>query len=373
MLKFPFCMPGTGLEQKNVRTSSNTFINRGAKPGIVALEERVHRLTRTWYDEGEHIQVVRYESAGQQMYEAHWDYFNPNQYRTQPDVIERMDLRRRNRMATLFWYINTLPEGTGGETFFPRALDGEGNSITPWRNDYKDCRQGIKYPPVAGNAVLFYSMRPNGELEEHSMHGGCPVLEGEKWGANLWLWSKAFIGRDGDYQRSLAFGQEEQWQLRRDPFLSPEDAGSGSETDAFLYCPMTGRAIAWPAGGVQPGGKTPKVGSRCTGTLSIPEQSANDSIDTQSGEVDVVVLNDLKSTVEIVWSSQTLSLYPGQVHRVLATPEDELTVVRKGKGRRPRPLRFTSVHGSSQTVLLSTMVGKGSKGGRTSGSGKAEL
>jgi prolyl 4-hydroxylase len=121
---------------------------------------------------------VRYEAEGQQMYEAHWDYFNPNQYRTQPDVVERMDLKRRNRMATLFWYINTLPAGTGGETFFPRALDGEGKSITPWRMDYKDCRQGIKYPPVAGNAVLFYSLRPNGELEEHSMHGGCPVLEG---------------------------------------------------------------------------------------------------------------------------------------------------------------------------------------------------
>ena len=100
-------MSAAGLDQKNVRTSSNTFIDRGVKPGIVQLEERVHRLTRTWYDEGEHIQVVRYESAGQQMYEAHWDYFNPNQYRTQPDVVERMDMRRRNRMATLFWYINT--------------------------------------------------------------------------------------------------------------------------------------------------------------------------------------------------------------------------------------------------------------------------
>eukprot|EP01043_Picozoa_sp_COSAG02_P067846 COSAG02_NODE_11052_length_1805_cov_1.015240_3_plen_58_part_01 len=58
------------------------------------------------------------------------------------------------------------------------------------------------------------------------MHGGCPVLEGEKWGANLWLWSKAFIGRDGDYQRSLVFGEEEQWQLRQDPFLSPDDVDS---------------------------------------------------------------------------------------------------------------------------------------------------
>jgi hypothetical protein len=31
-----------------------------------------------WYDEGEHIQVVKYTSA--QMYEAHYDYFNPRDY-----------------------------------------------------------------------------------------------------------------------------------------------------------------------------------------------------------------------------------------------------------------------------------------------------
>lgn len=330
----------------------------------------MHRLTRTWYDEGEHIQVVRYESAGQQMYEAHWDYFNPNQYRSQPDVVERMDLRRRNRMATLFWYINTLPEGSGGETFFPRALDGEGNSITPWRMNYKDCNQGIKYPPVAGNAVLFYSMRPNGELEEHSMHGGCPVLKDEKWGANLWLWSKAFISRYGDFERNVAIAEEEQWQLRQDPFLAAEDGES--EEGTFLYCPNTGRAIAWPTGTVQPGSKTPKIGSRCTGTLSIPTPVASTSPQTHPGEVEVTVLNDMKPATEIVWSSQTLVLQPGQMHRALATPEDELAVVKKGKGRRPRPLRFNLAHGRSQTVLLSTLLSKGSKGGaaRTS---KADL
>lgn len=71
-----------------------------------------------------------------------------------------------------------MPSGTGGETWFPRALDGQGNPITPWGFNYRDCNQGIRYEPVAGHALLFYSMRPNGDLEEHSMHGGCPVLDG---------------------------------------------------------------------------------------------------------------------------------------------------------------------------------------------------
>ena len=130
-----------------------------------------------------------------QMYEAHWDYFNPAQYQQQPEVIEHMDLTKRNRMATLFWYLNSVPEGSGGQTFFPRAVNDKvflpwpirppsaaqppacgqrptteccrllflrqtGESITKWKRNYKDCNQGIKYPPVRGNAVLFYSMRP---------------------------------------------------------------------------------------------------------------------------------------------------------------------------------------------------------------------
>jgi hypothetical protein len=138
-------------------------------------------------------------------------------------------------------YLNTLPDGAGGETWFPRALDGEGKPITEWRYDYKDCNQGaprpflrtpprpflrtppvsedgdwagpplcaceraaaacarspratkppphksketawasagpgIRYQPTRGHALLFYSMRADGELEELSMHGGCPVL-----------------------------------------------------------------------------------------------------------------------------------------------------------------------------------------------------
>ena len=49
---------GQGDEAHQVRTSSNTFIQRGHDEKIGALEHRVHELTRTWYAEGEHIQVI---------------------------------------------------------------------------------------------------------------------------------------------------------------------------------------------------------------------------------------------------------------------------------------------------------------------------
>ena len=67
------------------------------------------------------------------MYEAHWDYFNPSQYAQQPQVIEHMDLNQRNRMATLFWYLNDVPDGGGGHTFFPRAVDDQVRWLTHMR------------------------------------------------------------------------------------------------------------------------------------------------------------------------------------------------------------------------------------------------
>ena len=236
--------------------------------------------------------------------------------------------------------------------------------------DYKNCEQGIKYPPIAGNAVLFYSLRPNGELEEHSMHGGCPVLEGEKWGANLWLWSKSFIGRHDDFNRRLEFAHEELWQLRTDPFLSttryPFGQASGSEGDVdggdFLYCPTSGAALA-VEGALVPGGKTPRVGSRCTGAVAGQDAAPSEE---GLGPVSVTVVNDRKTPTDITWAGSAMTLHAGQATVVEAgSIEDELSVVvsapvkGKKKGRRPRPLRFLPSQGSQQTVLLSSIVGKG--------------
>ena len=61
----------------------------------------------------------------------------------------------------------------GGETFFPRALNAEGKEYKPWNGDHEDCYRGLAVPPRRGNAVLFYSMVPDGRLDERSLHGGC--------------------------------------------------------------------------------------------------------------------------------------------------------------------------------------------------------
>ena len=65
------------------------------------------------------------------------------------------------------------------------------------------CRSKFSVKPYAGRAVLFYSQHPNGEEDKMSVHGGCPVLKGDKWAANLWVWNtprENFVGapmRDG--------------------------------------------------------------------------------------------------------------------------------------------------------------------------------
>lgn len=43
--------------------------------------------------------------------------------------------------------------------------------------------------PLKAEAVLFYSQHPNGQVDLSSLHGGCPVLQGTKWAANLWVWN----------------------------------------------------------------------------------------------------------------------------------------------------------------------------------------
>ena len=51
------------------------------------------------------------------------------------------------------------------------------------------CRSRFAVKPHSGRAVLFYSQLPNGESDPMSEHGGCPVLKGDKWAANLWVWN----------------------------------------------------------------------------------------------------------------------------------------------------------------------------------------
>jgi hypothetical protein len=110
-------------------------------------------------------------------------------------------------------YMSDLGESDGGETVFPhgwpgrqaeedrvdfdtalanlrKSPDGEALERDSWEETLAArCQSRLAVQSRAGRAVLFYSQFPNGKIDKMSEHGGCPVLRGTKYAANLWLWS----------------------------------------------------------------------------------------------------------------------------------------------------------------------------------------
>lgn len=46
--------------------------------------------------------------------------------------------------------------------------------------------------PEKGDALLFFSLHPDATTDTNSLHGSCPVIEGEKWSATKWIHVRSF-------------------------------------------------------------------------------------------------------------------------------------------------------------------------------------
>ena len=105
-------------------------------------------------------------------------YGEKQEYRNHLDFFDTG--RPHTRMLTLLVYLNEptpgVPPAAGG-TAFPKAFGG----------------RGLHVRPPKGDAVLFYSLRPDGNGDAFSEHAGqvVPAGQGEKWVANLWVWDPA--------------------------------------------------------------------------------------------------------------------------------------------------------------------------------------
>eukprot|EP00816_Leptocylindrus_hargravesii_P005610 CAMPEP_0196801952 /NCGR_PEP_ID=MMETSP1362-20130617/1713_1 /TAXON_ID=163516 /ORGANISM="Leptocylindrus danicus, Strain CCMP1856" /LENGTH=532 /DNA_ID=CAMNT_0042173143 /DNA_START=47 /DNA_END=1645 /DNA_ORIENTATION=- len=166
------------------RTSSSTFLQLRPNEQILhEIDRRVASLTRVPRDHQEQAQVLRYTHL--QKYNSHHDYFDNNLYRTSDTTQRLIQGGRRNRLATVFWYLSDIKEGGGGETIFPRVNYG------PSPVDMADCSVGLKVRPEKGKVIIFYSLLMNGDLNPYSLHGACPVLDEQatKWAANKWIWN----------------------------------------------------------------------------------------------------------------------------------------------------------------------------------------
>ncbi len=59
-------------------------------------------------------------------------------------------------------------------------------------DEWSDCaKRGLAVKAVKGNALLFYSIKPDGNTDNKSLHGSCPTLKGSKWSATKWIHVKA--------------------------------------------------------------------------------------------------------------------------------------------------------------------------------------
>lgn len=145
-----------GSEINAARTSDGMFFARGETPLIERIERRIAALLRWPLERGEGMQVLRYGPGAE--YRPHHDYFDPAQPGT-PTVLARGG----QRVGTLLMYLNT-PAAGGATTFPDVALD---------------------IAAVKGHAVYFSYDRPHPATR--TLHGGAPVIAGEKWVATKWL------------------------------------------------------------------------------------------------------------------------------------------------------------------------------------------
>lgn len=152
----------TGGEEVNAdRTSNGMFFTRGESDVVRRLEERIARLVDWPVENGEGLQILHYRPGAE--YKPHYDYFDPTEPGT-PTILKRGG----QRVATLVMYLSE-PE-KGGGTIFPDVH--------------------FEVAPKRGNAVFFSYTRAHPSTK--TLHGGQPVIAGEKWIATKWLREREF-------------------------------------------------------------------------------------------------------------------------------------------------------------------------------------
>jgi prolyl 4-hydroxylase len=140
---------GNTREVDELRTSSSTFIDETENEIVARVEKRVSQIMNIPNEHGEGLQILNYKIG--QEYKAHFDFFSSNV--------------NNPRISTLVMYLNDVEQG--GETYFPKL--------------------NFSVSPQKGMAVYFEYFYENQNLNDLTLHGGAPVVIGDKWAATQWM------------------------------------------------------------------------------------------------------------------------------------------------------------------------------------------
>jgi len=143
---------GKTREIDDLRTSSSMFLQESKNETVARVEKRISTIMNIPIEHGEGIQILKY-TPGQE-YKAHYDFFSSTS-----------KVANNNRISTLIMYLNDVEQG--GETFFPKL--------------------NLSVTPQKGMAVYFEYFYSDEDVNELTLHGGAPVIAGEKWVATQWM------------------------------------------------------------------------------------------------------------------------------------------------------------------------------------------
>ncbi|KAK4231105.1 hypothetical protein QBC38DRAFT_451480 [Podospora fimiseda] len=185
-------------QNTNDRTSSSAGLPRDdatVKCVLGRARNFMGTMLRDGWDEMGAPQLVRYKKG--ERFNIHHDWFN------NPLWANDGSDRRWNRVASFFAILQD--NCTGGETHFPFA-----KAIAPpspigeplWGGSHDDQVQkgveevkplwrehedgGLAFRPVAGNAIFWINLHPNGTGDLRTNHAGLPLDDGLKTAMNIW-------------------------------------------------------------------------------------------------------------------------------------------------------------------------------------------
>ncbi|KAL0482638.1 prolyl 4-hydroxylase [Acrasis kona] len=126
------------------------------------IDDRISAVTHIEPSFMEQLHLLHYDPT--QEYKPHFDWFPRNLNEHQEQQLKD----HGQRYATFIIFLDDVEEG--GETWFPKP--------------------DIKVKPVKGDGILFYDLLPSGEEDNEALHGGLPVIKGEKWIVTKWIRQK---------------------------------------------------------------------------------------------------------------------------------------------------------------------------------------